>query len=150
MGSRSYMVNYTFSQQFVGRTLSNDSSQNKLIVSWVGFWRSNSISQILDMQVNSYFSNTSSYSISISTSTSSGDWWNRTNVLACIINMEKFPSTIRFLSGSVVLSPSNTIKSWTEFEKFTNVSYCFGYTGINTNTNGVQDIYWEELNDTTI
>jgi hypothetical protein len=95
------------------------------------------------MQVNSYFSNTSSYSISISTSTSSGDWWNRTNVLACIINMEKFPSTVKFLSGSVVLSPSNKIKSWTEFEKFTNVSYCFGYAGINANTNDVQDFYWE-------
>jgi hypothetical protein len=150
MGSRSYTANYTFAQQFIGRTLSNDFSQNKLIVSWVGFWRSNSISSILDMQVNSYFSNTSSYSISISTSTSSGDWWNRTNVLVCIINMEKFPSTVKFLSGGIVLSPSNKIKSWTEFEKFANVSYCFGYTGINTNTNEVQDIYWEEKNDTTI
>ncbi len=150
MGYRSYTANYAFAQQFVGRTMSNNSAQNKLIVSWVGFWRSNSISPILDMFINSYFSNTSSYSIVISTSTSSGDWWNRTNVLACIINMERIPSTVRLLSGSVVLSPSNPIMFWTQFEKFTNVSYCFGYSGINSNANETQDMYWEEHNGTAI
>ncbi len=86
----------------------------------------------------------------IVTSTSVNDYWYRLNIMASIINLDKFPSTVKFLSNTVVLSVSKTVTSWSEFEGFVNVSYCFGYSGLNANTSDSLDIYWKEYNNTAI
>ena len=49
---------------------------------------------------------------------------------------------MKYATGSIVLSVSSTTKNFPEFASFLNVSYCFGYTGINANTPNSLDIYW--------
>ena len=101
-----------------------------MVVSWVGFYHSTA--KDVEIYLSSYFMNTTYYAIVISTTVN--DYWYRLNAMVCIINLEKFPSSVKFLTDTVVLSVSNTVKSWTEFEAFANVSYCFGYSGIKANT----------------
>lgn len=55
--------------------------------------------------------NSSYYAISMATSVN--DYWYRLNVMACIINKDKFPNTVKLLTGTVVLSVSNTKQTWT-------------------------------------
>jgi len=76
--------------------------------------------------------NSSYYAVSMSTSVS--DYWYRLNVIVCIMNVGKFPSFVKTLTGTSVLSVSNTVISWNEFSTFANVSYCFGYSGITAST----------------
>lgn len=70
--------------------------------------------------------------------------------MMCIVNLERFPATVKMVTDTVVLSVSNTVKTWTEFESFANVSYCFGYSGIRVNVSDGLDIYWTVYNTTAI
>lgn len=145
-GSRSHTATYNFSTEFTGHSLNSDFTKNKITVSWTGFYISTT--KDVDIYLNSYMMNTSYYTISMSTTVN--NYWYRLNVMACIINVGEFPTIVKWLMGNVVLSVSNTVQRWTEFEAFANVSYCFGYTGINANTTDSQDMYWAEFNTTSI
>lgn len=79
------------------------------MVSWIGFYHSTP--KDVDIYLNSYFMNSSYYAISMATSVN--DYWYRLNVMACIINKDKFPNTVKLLTGTVVLSVSNTKQTWT-------------------------------------
>lgn len=92
--------------------------------------------------------NSSFYAVSMSTTVN--DYWYRLNVIVCIMNVGKFPSMVKTITGTSVLSTSNTVISWTNFSSFANVSYCFGYSGFTASVADKQDFYWSEFNSTTI
>lgn len=70
--------------------------------------------------------------------------------MVAIVNVEKYPGTVKVLTDTVVLSVSNTVKNWNNFNSFGNVSMCFGFSGFNANNSDGLNVFWAKLNDTAI
>lgn len=75
----------------------------------------------------SYMMNTSYFAVAMQTS--DNDYWYRLNVIVCIMNLDKFPSTVNVTTGTVVVSTSNTTQLSDSSINFANISYCFGVIG---------------------
>jgi hypothetical protein len=70
--------------------------------------------------------------------------------MVAIVNVEKYPGTVKVLTDTVVLSVSNTVKNWNNFDSFANVSMCLGFSGFNANNSDGLNVFWAKLNDTAI
>jgi hypothetical protein len=94
----------------------------------------------IDISLYAYFDNTTYFAVQIQTATTT--YWLRVNLQVCMINLGAFPSGINHYISSNTLSISTTTIVFPEIPEFNNVSYCFGYTGFNSNVTTSEDIYW--------
>ena len=65
-------------------------------------------SKDVDLSLNAYFMNVTHYQVYMGTTVS--DYWYRINLQVCMINLGKFPASVKVLMGTDVLSVSNNIK----------------------------------------